>query len=280
MGGDTDYDIISIDGLFSREVALANPDLPRYHGGIVGASYHGPRRVVLTVDIYGGDGEAFSPGHTAARRAFMAAFQPLVDTEEPFDYTLPGEAPSLIFCRPMRGAGQVSIESELGIARFIVVLEATDPAIYGDEVPIVLEPQMPAEGLDYPVTYPKQYGAAGTSGTVFDNTGTWETWPVFQINGPSSGVLTDPVIIAPTLDAKLALTANGGVSIAQGQVLEIGTHPRNRYVRFTTGASRYGKLSLDSEFFALPPGQTELRFQASGTTTGATVVVTARPAEI
>jgi hypothetical protein len=110
--------------------------------------------------------------------------------------------------------------------------------------------------------------------------GDWESWPVYTINGPSSGTLIDPIIEGVTAGERLALTANGGVSMTAGQALVVDTHPARRSIAFTTGASRRGKLSSDSVWFPLTPGSNELRFRASGTTTGATVDVEARSARI
>ena len=279
MGPDTDYEIISIEGLWDRTVELLTPDLPRHHGGLVGASYHAPRTLVLTVDVYG---QAFSPAFTANRRSFAKAFQPLVDAESPFVFTLPDETAKRVNCRPRNAASPIAVNTEFGIARFIVELPASDPAIYDDAVSSdSLNPFAPSAGLSYPVTYPKAYGAGGSgAGTVVVNAGDWETWPTLKINGPTSGTITDPILENVTTGKKLELNANGGVSITTGQQLIIETHPALRSIKFSTGASRYGKLSDASEFWPLQPGNNELRFRASGTTTGATCGVEHRSAWI
>ncbi len=279
MGPDTDYEIISIEGLWDRTVDLLTPDLPRQHGGLVGASYHTPRNLVLTVDVYGA---AFSSVFTANRRAFAKAFQPLVDSESPFVFALPGETAKRVNCRPRNAVSPIAVDTEFGIARFIVELPASDPAIYDDALSSdSLSVFAPSAGLSYPVIYPKAYGAGGSgAGTVVVNAGDWETWPTLKINGPSSGTLTNPIIENVTTGLKLELNANGGVAIATGQQLIIETHPSLRSIKFSTGASRYGKLSDASEFWPLEPGNNELRFRASGTTTGATCGVEHRSAWI
>ena len=279
MGPDTDFEVIGLDGLFARDVAITTPDLPRHHGGLVGASYHIPRSLLLTLDVYG---EAFSAAFTVNRRLVMKAFQPLVDSETPFVFTLPGETAKRVTCRPVRVAAPVDISAEFGRVEFLIELIASDPAIYDDaQSSGTLLPFVPPAGLSYSVTYPKSYGASGTgAGIVVVNAGDWLTWPTLKINGPSSGTLTNPSIENVTTGDKLELNAEGGVSIVTGQQLIIETHPADRSVKFSTGATRYGKLSDASVFWSLVAGDNELRFRASGTTTGATVSVEFRSAWI
>ena len=274
LGPGTDFDLISVEGWLNRNVQSNTPDLPRYHGGLVGDSYHLERRIILTLDVSGTT--------VANRRALLKAFQPQVDSESPFVFTLPGETARRSNCRPLRAASRIDAFTELGQARFVIELIASDPAIYDDsEESDVLTVFAPSAGLSYSVTYPKAYGAGGSgSGTVLNNVGDWETWPTLKINGPSSGTLTDPIIENVTTGKKIELNANGGVSIGVGQQLIVETHPAKRSVLFATGASRYGRISVASEFWPLAVGNNELRFRASGATTGATVDVEWRSAWI
>ena len=170
MGPDTDFEIMSVDGLFARDVFLTTPDLPRYHGGLVGASYHMPRALMLTLDVYGAP---FSAAYTVNRRAVMKAFQPLVDSETAFVFTLPGETAKRIMCRPVRVAAPVDISAEFGLVQFLIELVASDPVIYDDaQSSASLTPFAPSAGLSYPVTYPTIYGSGGTgAGTVVTNAG-------------------------------------------------------------------------------------------------------------
>ena len=274
LGPGTNYDIISVEGWLNRDVQISTPNLPRYHGGLVGDSYHLERRVILTVDVFGTT--------VANRRTLLKAFQPQVDSESPFVLTLPGETAQRISCRPQRAVSRIDIFSELGLARFVIELVASDPAIYddlGESRTLIVFAS--SAGLSYPVTYPKAYGAGGSgAGTILNNLGDWETWPTLKINGPSSGNLTNPIVENVTTGKKIELNANGGVSIGVGQQLIVETHPAIRSILFATGASRYGRQSDASEFWPLESGNNELRFRASGTTTAATVDVEWRSARI
>ena len=279
MESGTDFIILSLEGLLGRDIDITTPDLPRYHGGLVGTSYHNPRAITLSLSIRGAP---FSAALTANRRTVLKAFQPQVDSESPLVFTLPGETAKRVICRPQRGASIIDVYAELGAVRFLIDLIASDPAIYDDALSSdSLNPFAPSAGLSYPVTYPKAYGAGGSgTGTVVVNAGDWETWPTLKINGPNSGTLTDPIIENVTTGKKIELNANGGVSIGVGQQLIIETHPAKRSVLFATGASRYGKISAASVFWPFVEGNNELRFRASGTTTGATCGVEWRSAWI
>lgn len=276
-GPGDDVQMLTEEGLDDMVVSAVSPSLPRYDGAIPGD--HTADLKTITGRVWW---QSWDPSEAEEiGRQVRAAFQrSRIDLAE-YAFTRADGFSGVVFARCVRRSQPRNQESETsGYFELAYQLEVPDPVVYGASQTITLSPAAPSEGLDYPVTYPKQYGAAGTGGEDFDNSGDWETWPVFQISGPSAGALTNPTITAPGLDKKLELTANGGVSISTGQTLEISTHPRARYIRFLTGASRRGKLSADSEFFPLPPGVTELRFNASGSTTGAQVTVTARPAYI
>ena len=270
-GSGRDARIRRISGLFSRDMIANAPDLPRYHGSLIGASYERKKRVRVDFAIAPGD-----------RLAALAAFNPLVDTEDTALFEVEGIEPLLLGCRAIKCEIPIDELSEEGYAKGVVEFEATDPALYANTLlTATLEPFTSAAGFSWPAMWPISWGAGGSGGGVtITNLGEWETWPSFRINGPSTGTLTNPIIEGVTVGERLALNANGGVSINAGEVLEISTHPKNRYVRFTSGASRYGKLSTDSVFFPLQKGSNELRYRASGTTTDSDVDVEARSAWI
>lgn len=263
---------------WGRSTNVLTPDLPRYHGGLVGASYENPR-----------DLEAVFIVRKSAilydrLDEFFAAFQPSIDEDLPLTWEIPGQGSRQVFCRPVAdGAGplaRMDVASET--KKIPIRLRASDPTIYStDLISATLTPFTSAVGFAWPAVWPIVWGAGGTGGGVFvTNSGRWETWPTFTINGPSSGTLTDPIIQNVTTGEELALTANGGVQMTPGQQLVVETHPARRSIAFATGASRRGKLSPGSVWFPLFEGDTELRFRASGTTTGATCLVEARSAWI
>ena len=279
LGPGTAYKVRGLEGFWRRATNLNTPPLPRYHGGIVGASYEETRPVSLTV--------AVTATTTAVLSEYvddlLAAFEPRPDDETALTVTLPGLDSRQIMCRPQAATVQVGpAEWAAKTADVSIRLVASDPVWYSTtETSVILTPYTSAAGLSYPVSYPKSYGSGGSGGGFsVTNAGDWETWPTFTISGPSSGTLSDPFVENVTDGTKLAFTANGGVDIAVGQSLIVSTHPKDRTANFATGASRRGRLSSDSVWFPLNSGTTELRFRASGTTTDATCTVTHRSAWI
>lgn len=270
-GSDRHARLRGITGLFSRALEANSPDLPRYHGSLVGARYDQSKRVEVSFAVAPED-----------RFAAMEAFKPLVDSEDELLVELSGLDPVVLFCRPVRADIPVDERAERGYAVGTVAFEASDPVLYSPDVTqATLVPFVSAEGVEYPITYPTSYGSGGSGGgTTISLDGSWETWPRFVIAKTSGDPLTNPIIENLTGGQRLALNANGGAILIAGQSLVIETHPARRSIRFATGASRYGKLSSDSRFFPLLPGDNVLRFRASGDTTGATVAVSARSARI
>lgn len=277
FGEGTDIGLRSLRGLEALEVEELGVDLPRYHGGIPTAAYGLARRIEVELNV-----------KPSTRARALSAFQPEVDTEQPLVIVWEDEAgvaltTERVECRvARRGGPSRDRNSEFAGSVLVVQLEAQDPAIYDNTLlSETLPPFVAAGGFSWPIVWPLSWGASGTGGSgTITNTGDWETWPTFTINGPSTGTLTNPIIESVTAGEKLALNANGGVSMTPGQQLIIETHPARRSIAFSTGASRRGKLSDDSTWFPLEPGVNDLRFRASGTTTDATVLVEARSARI
>ncbi len=277
FGETSDIGLVAVRGLEDLGVEELIAPLPRYHGGVPINAYAFSRRIEVELRV-----------RSSTRSRALLSFQPEPEIEFPMvlvweDEAGVAEITERIECRVLRRAS-VSRDRTTEFNPHILTVElvASDPAIYSDSLSTVnFGVFAPSAGLSYPVTYPKAYGAGGSgSGTIVDNTGVWETWPTLKINGPSSGTLTNPTVENVTTGKKIELDANGGVSIGVGQQLIVETHPVRRSILFATGASRYGRQSDASEFWPLEPGNNELRFRASGTTTGATVDVEWRSARI
>ncbi len=277
FGETTDIGLVALRGLEDLNVGNLVADLPRYHGAVPTRAYAVSRRIEVELRVRG-----------STRKRALLSFQPEPETEFPMtiawvDELGMADINERIECRVLRRAA-ISRDENTEWNPYILIVEliASDPAIYEDTLNITsLSPFASSAGLSYPVTYPKAYGAGGSgSGTVVVNAGVWETWPTLKINGPSSGTLINPIVENVTTGKKTELNANGGVSIGVGQQLIVETHPVRRSILFATGASRYGRQSNASEFWPLEPGNNELRFRASGTTTGATVNVEWRSARI
>ncbi len=276
FGETSDIGLVAVRGFEDLNVDELTAPLPRYHGGVTVDAYAFSRRIEVELRV-----------KPSTRSRALLSFQPEPETEFPLvvvweDEAGVAETTERVECRVRRRAS-VSRDRTTEFNPHILVVElvASDPAIYVDTLSVaIISILTPPAGLSYPVTYPKVYGTGGSGGTVVNNTGDWETWPTLKINGPTTGTLTDPSIENATTGKKIELNANGGVGIGVGQQLIVETHPAKRSILFATGASRYGRQSDASEFFPLEPGNNELKFRGSGSTTGADVDVEFRSARI
>ena len=267
FGDGTQIHVEEITGLEDLVIPLNDQALPRWHGFIPGDSFMSKRVVNLVLEVDGTDDDDFA----TRLDLVQSTFGPQISTELPFGFEHPGQNVRQVTCRPAAiDTRPTRVAKFQGLRQiFNIRLDASDPVIYSategsEDVSVFVS----AAGLSYPVTYPKIYGSGGSGGgVVVTNAGDFLTWPTLTIFGPSSGTLTDPILQNVTTGKEIALTANGGASVGVGQELIVGTHPLMRSIAFSTGASRYGKLSTASDFWELEPGDNEIRFRASGTTT-------------
>jgi hypothetical protein len=106
---------------------------------------------------------------------------------------------------------------------------------------------IPGGGITFPITHPITFAPATASGVLTcNNVGNTDTWPKFTLSGP----LTNPRIRlrgGPTLGLEIDLLAS--------QVIEIDSRTRSI---FLGNASQRSKLSIDSKFFSLPVGGSEV----------------------
>ena len=274
FGEGTDIPIRALRGLEDLQVGPLSVDLPNHDGGIPVDAYADPRIIELEILV--------KP--STRQRALTAFARTQIPSPLTVDWTDETGTPLdqvAVDCRvSRRGGASRDRSTEWNSAVMRIRFEAHDPVVYGASV---LSTQVgvfaASAGLSYSVVYPKQYGAGGSgAGTIVTNDGAWDSWPTLTVAGPTTGTLTDPILENVATGQSLALTANGGVLVASGQQLIIGTHPNDRSVMFASGASRYGFLSVGSEFWPLIPGANEIRFRASGDTAGATLTIAWRNA--
>lgn len=273
-----DIQIDSETGLDDLLVRSESSPIPRYHGSIPGDHTADQKQVIVSLWWAADTKEAAEDIALTARGLFQVSRM----EQFPYGFQHHSGVERVVFARCVRRSQPRNRDTEagLGVYKMTVELEVVDPVIYSAAVESdTLTPFVSATGFSWPIMWPVSWGAGGSGGTgSVSNDGDWESWPTFTITGPSSGTLSNPIIENVSTGQRLALNANGGVQMSPGQQLVIETHPANRSVAFSTGASRRGKLSDDSEWFPLEPGVTQLRFRASGSTTDASVLVQARSA--
>jgi hypothetical protein len=98
---------------------------------------------------------------------------------------------------------------------------------------------------------------------TIDNDGDVDTWPVWNITGPGSGLILRNL----TTGLLLSLTATLGA----GESVEIDTTPGAKTVTKNDGTNLFGSLSTDSELWALAAGSNSIQIELTGATSASVV---------
>jgi len=102
------------------------------------------------------------------------------------------------------------------------------------------------------------------------NPGDFDAYPIWTITGPA----TDVTMRNATTGKSWALTGNGGLTLAAGDVLTVDTRPASqrttRPITNADGFSLYDRVAAGGALWWLAPGTNNLTITASGTS-GATV---------
>jgi hypothetical protein len=273
MGTGQSYRIVQIEGLADYpEVRSSDSPLLQRHGLLPGDDFAGGRSVVVTLEVEGGTNANLSTVMTTLKMALCPC-----QTESPLTMQIPGIGDGGI-CRLNARPRKMSsvVDKRWRVAsqpRLLVEFFATDPRIY-DNTESSLQASLPVSvsGLTWNLSWNLSWGTASTSGSVYaNNLGSFPTPVVIRFDGP----VTNPSVENVTTGRTLELSADGGLDLLTGEhvVLDSDTHT----ILLGGTASRYSKLSSDSEWFDLEPGPNELRFR--GTTAEApTMTVTFRSA--
>lgn len=162
MGAGTRYRIRSLEGWEARPPARYSK-VPRTGG-------HGTHRSRVLSDerIVTVEGWCWSSVERDQLLADLQAAAGYVDGDDtnPLAVTVAGRA--LTAGGQLIEARQMLIRGEWGIGRFGWLLQwrCPDPLRYGPARALSTELPNPGGGLTYPLTYPLDYGAAGTSGSI------------------------------------------------------------------------------------------------------------------
>lgn len=202
-----------------------------------------------------GDGSAVYALHDT-----VMALQELVD---PFEVTVTD--PRGPRSATVRVAGKIEfpIEDEDGVAQTTIPLKAADPKRYG---PVVTPTpstglRRPGTGIDYPISYPIDYGTVGDPGRlVLRNEGTSFTVPDFVVSGGSLSGGYDLVAIESSAHIRLErfIPADSVVVHNQrtGRVTIDGPNDITR------------ALTYDDLIVVPPKGFVTIQFNAIGDVTG------------
>lgn len=283
FGGNTPYILREITGVDDFESNAEVVARPLIHGGLPAGGYTAQREVILTLKIRS---QTADPGQ--ALLDLRKAFQPTRQIEHTLTFTHVDGRQLQFDCRSASRVAPIVRTRELVHRDITIRLLASDPRIYDQtEQTVALGTFTPAAGTDWvggrlwPIIWSS--GATPTE-LAADNAGIFETWPTYEIAGPSSGTLTNPIIEHLGDGSELRFTADGGLSIGVDQILVVDTHPARRDIVLTglsgPGSQRWNTLALGSRFSPLQPGSTSFRFRAGGTTTDASLAIKWRNAEL
>jgi hypothetical protein len=228
---------------------------PTSHGGWPGPHYAQTR--IITLDEIrvrtapGGIGPAVA--------AFEAGLPIGRDEEVPLTVQLDSRGPRTAYARVLRRFLPATRTRGLGQeAGGIVQWEASDPRLYDPADPVVGTglPSPPA-GYAYNITYPIDYGTAGSTGSAaFSNLGNADSHPVLTITGDCELPAVTHVGSGRVLefDVELAVGDTLVVDCWAGSVLLNGLSSR-----LSTLTARSSLLRA----FVLAPGTNELSFRAA-----------------
>lgn len=164
--------------------------------------------------------------------------------------------------RTLTAYGQVAARSIPGGAAYqagrpVVSLQWTcaDPRRYGRERTAVVKAPVSIEGgLEYPLAYPLDYGAAAAGGAVTVlNAGDAEAHPRIDISGPCDRPRVVNTDSGHVMEFAIALTAGDVLTVD----CEVGTVLLNGADRFYTLTPR----SVPPEAWTIPPGRSAVGFR-------------------
>lgn len=144
-----------------------------------------------------------------------------------------------------------------GLGRAMLTFEASDPRMFSaTESALTLGLSDPG-GLEFPLTFPLTFGAAGDSDGPAVNDGTYETDWTATIVGP----VTNPKILLGNTGEYVEMTG----TVPSGSTLTVSSADRSILLN---GSPRQSWLTLPSRWWKLAAGSNTVRFRAdSGTGT-------------
>jgi hypothetical protein len=268
FGLGTDLVVTAVDGLNSVEVRTGDAALPRGHGAVPGPHFVAAKQPVFEFAITGGT-ERLDALTQLITDTFTVQSEPL-----PLEWKRPGVGSRLMYVRPLQVAAP---RAGAGLRRPKVAFTATDPRIYAAETRQVSVPLFTPSGgaLDLPADFPLDFPAGATLDVVALNAGGADAFPLVRWYGPTDGGTVTSVTLRnlTTGEAQTITTPLGADQILTADNLAHVTGS-GRQVIGLDGASRYGAWEQPRVPFRLPPGESVLRFETTGTSTAVQCLVT------
>lgn len=270
LGDGTPYSLVQVTGLLEApEVRTSDRSRLRRHGLTAGDDFLGGRAVAVTVEVYSASDAAFATDMAA----LLAATVPGNSAGElPLVFQIPGVAGGgkrFVSARLRRRSAPVDLQYLYRAPVVELEFQTTSPYFVENALQTATS-VLPsaAGGLTFNATFPLLFGAAATGGTISaTNSGNFDTYPTFRIDGP----VVNPRITNATTGETLALN----ITLATGEFLTIDSDQRTILLGGT--ASRYSSLDSSSVWWDLAPGTSNVTFRAA-TSTAAVLTMTWRSA--
>jgi hypothetical protein len=248
-GGGTRFGLIEIVGLHDTPpVRMSNRDRARAHGQYAGTTYLSGRPLVATCEVM-----APHPNN-AVWDAFSSALVP-GGAEMEWQAQIPGVAGGRLIQLLAQVTGlRMPQGRDYMFGKGVASVEwwATDPLIYDAEETSLATTMasLAGTGFTFPLTFPLSFGGPVSGGII---TATNEGEYPAPWSATIAGPVTDPRIENVTTGQTIGFVG----SLAAGEELVIDS--KERSVLLDGVASRYSWLTSGSEWFALAPGDNQIR---------------------
>lgn len=267
LGPDEPYVVTNVDGFGVPHVRTGDNPRPEDVGIYFGRDFIGARTVIVDVTVTGDDDADALTNFDALMAAWQLA-TPDSTAAMPLKLRLPGRGNVRVHGRPRDVSADLS---NLNAGRIpCTLLFATDsPAILSDTLLTVTVGLAEAgAGRTYPRVYPLVYGAGASGGIIHaTNAGNYASRPVVTIVGPCVNPKVEDVPAGAFMQCI--------ISLASTDTLAIDFDARTILLN---GANRYGTKTIDSTWWELAPGTSEVHFTANAFQAGATCTLAWRPA--
>jgi hypothetical protein len=256
-------------GLDTPEYRLSINEKAGEDGGNASSAFYGPRLVTLEGYIRGGSVALYEEN----RRAFASAFAinreangtPVLTR---FEFTTLSGAQYYFYGIPRR---PVFSQTNIDYCDFMVSIVVPQPQLFSvDEVSSgqVLLPE--PTGITFPLTFPITFGGVLGGTYAANNPGTMLSWPVITLRDS----LTSPYILNATTGQVMQLN----YTLLNGDVVEINM--LDKTIVLNGSANLLSTKSLDSEWWAMQPGNNVIIFASGGGSDTGTLEVTFNPAYV
>ncbi|MFH9826720.1 phage distal tail protein [Streptomyces bobili] len=248
FGPGSQYSVTGVSGLDDLpDIRSDDMARPGQHGEYTGPDYTGARTVQMKLGLRGQSPDDLRALSLTLRNATQPQDEPaalqLLDQD------------ILVWGKVRKRSIPYDAEYLWSIGDAAIEWYCADPYLYGlTERSASTAAYSPSSGRTYPLTHPRTYGSAGTTGRITAvNAGAAAAYPVLRIDGP----VATPAIENVTAGGVLTLDA----TLQPGEYVLIDT--RNRGVQFMGSSPRRSWVRAGSVWPQLQPGANEIAYRGS-----------------